>query len=79
MFKREADAKTPGDKWSTVTRIIGFDGQKVVWGLNETLPVCLAIDKIRPATSSDALSFLYTHGHKTTKVDSTVFVAQSAR
>ena len=38
-------------------------------GLNETLPVCLAIDKIRPASQAEALAFLYTHGHKTPQID----------
>ena len=30
-FKRKQGAKTPEELWSTVTRIIGFDGPKVVW------------------------------------------------
>ena len=68
-FRREAGAATPEQRWSTVTRIIGFDGPKVVWGLNETLPVCLAVDKIRPASQAEALAFLYTHGHKTPQVE----------
>ena len=29
-FKREKDAKTPEEQWSSVTRIVGFDGPKVV-------------------------------------------------
>ena len=57
--------------WSSATRIIGFDGPKVVWGLNESLPVCLATDKIRPATQEQALAYLYAHGHRT-GVDRTV-------
>ena len=64
-FRREQNAKTPDQRWSTPTRIIGFDGPKVVWGLNETVPVCLAIDKIRPATPAEALAHLYLHGHRT--------------
>ena len=64
-FKREnTGARTPEEKWSSPTRIIGFDGSKVVWGLNETVPVCLAIDKIRPATPDEALAHLYLHGHR---------------
>ena len=51
--------------------MIGFDGPKVVWGLHESIPVCLAIDKIRPATQAQALACLYAHGHKT-GVDRTV-------
>ena len=39
-FKREnTGARTPEDKWSSPTRILGFDDPKVVWGLNETVPV----------------------------------------
>ena len=64
-FKREnTGARTPEEKWSSPTRIIGFDGPKVVWGLNETVPVCLAIDKIRPAMPDEALAHLYLHGHR---------------
>ena len=44
-YKKEQNAKTPEDRWSTPTRIIGFDGPKVVWGLHETVPVCLATHK----------------------------------
>ena len=32
-FKRKQGADTPRDMWSTCTRIIGFDGDKVAWGL----------------------------------------------
>ena len=32
--------------------------------MNETVPVCLAIDKIRPATPDEALAHLYLHGHR---------------
>ena len=70
-FKREQGADTPEDKWSSATRIIGFDGPKVVWGLNESLPFCLEIDKIRPATPEQTLAYLYIHGHET-GVDRTV-------
>ena len=62
-FKREAGAETPQDKWSSATRIIGFDGPKVVWGINESIPVSLALDKIRPATPEQALAYMYAHGH----------------
>ena len=70
-FKRKQGAKTPEEEWSSATRIIGFDGPKVVWGLNESIPVCLATDKIRPATQEQILAYLYAHGHKT-GVDRTV-------
>ena len=64
-FRRDnTGARTPEERWSSPTRIIGFDGPKVVWGLNETVPVCLAIDKIRPATPAEALAHLYLHGHR---------------
>ena len=64
-FKRENQgATTPEEQWSTATRIIGFDGPKVVWGLSESILVCLSIDKIRPATQEQILAYLYARGHK---------------
>ena len=33
-------------------------------GSNETVPVCLAIDNIRPASPAEALAHLYMHGHR---------------
>ena len=34
-FRREQGAKTDEERWSTATRIIGFEGDSIVWGLCE--------------------------------------------
>ena len=59
-FKRKQGATTPEQLWSPATRIIGFDGPEVVWGLCEGAPVCVAIDKIRPSTPAETMAYLYT-------------------
>ena len=58
-FKRIQGAKTEEAKWSPATRIIGFDGENVVWGLCNGVPVCVATDKIRRCTPEKALAYLY--------------------
>ena len=58
-FKRKQGAHTQDQLWSTPTRIIGFDGDKVAWGLCEGVPVCVATDKIRPCTAPEILAYLY--------------------
>ena len=58
-FKRKQGAHTPDQMWSTPTRIIGFDGPKVAWGLCEGVPVCVATDKIRPCTAAESLAYHY--------------------
>ena len=63
-FKREQKAKTDEQRWSTAARIIGFDGEKVCWCLCEGVPFCVATDKIRPATSAQALAYLYLNKDK---------------
>ncbi len=40
-FKRKQGADTPEQMWSTLTRLIGFDGPKVAWGFCEGVPVCV--------------------------------------
>ena len=54
-FRRIQGAKTEEAKWSPATRIIGFDGENVVWGLCNVVPVFVATDKIRPCTPEKAL------------------------
>ena len=49
-LKRVQGAKTAEAKWSPATRIIGFDGENVIWGLCNGVPVCVATDKVRPCT-----------------------------
>ena len=68
-FKRKQGADTVEQLWSTPTRIIGFDGDRIVWGLCESLPVCLAIDKIRPCTSSETLAYLYLNKNQVPKLN----------
>ena len=63
-FKRLQGArKNEGAKWSHASRIIGFDGDplgaRTVWVLCDGVPVCVALDKIRPCTPEKALAYLY--------------------
>ena len=39
--------------------MIGFEGDRVVWGLCNGVPVCVATDKIRPCTPEKTLAYLY--------------------
>ena len=50
--------------WSSVSRIIGFDGAKVVWVLCKGTPACVALDRLRPANASEALAHQYLNGQK---------------
>ena len=50
--------------WSTVSRIIGFDGPKVVWALCKGTPACVALDRLRPVNASEALAHQYLVGWK---------------
>ena len=59
-FKRKQGSKNRVDRlWSSPTRLIGFDGEKTAWGLCEGVPVCVAIDKIRPCSAEESLAYLY--------------------
>ena len=55
------DGTTAESRWSTASRIIGFQGDKVVWLLTEGVPVCAATDKIRPCTPAETMAYLYMH------------------
>ena len=52
--------------WSTATvsRIIGFDGPKVVWVLCKGTPACVALDRLRPVNASEALAHQFLRGQK---------------
>ena len=50
--------------WSTVSRIIGFDGPKVVWVLCKGTPACVALDRLRPVNASEALAHQFLRGQK---------------
>ena len=49
-------ANEPGSQWSSVARIIGFEG-KTMWVICEGVPVATSLDKLRPCTSSEALAY----------------------
>ena len=51
-------------EWSTVSRIIGFDGPKVVWVLCKGTPVCEALDRLRPVNAAEALVHQFLAGQK---------------
>jgi hypothetical protein len=48
-------------RWSSASRIIGFEGQKVCWVICEDVPYCVATDRMRPANESEALAYQYPH------------------
>ena len=54
-------------RWSPASRIIGFEGRgnqkKVCWVLCEGIPVCLSIERIRPANNDQLLAYHYLHEH----------------
>ena len=50
--------------WSTVSRIIGFDGPKVVWVLCKGTPACVALDRLRPVNAAEALAHQFLAGQK---------------
>ena len=55
------DPTTAENRWSTASRIIYFQGEKVGWLLTEGVPVCAALDKIRPCTPAESMAYLYMH------------------
>ena len=61
-FLKEQTAETQEDRWSPASRIVGFEGEKVCWLLCEGVPVCVAVDRIRPANASEALAYQYLRG-----------------
>ena len=56
--------KTQQGGWSTASRVIGFDGPKIVWVIHRGVPVCVGLDKLRPVNASEALAHQYLHGQK---------------
>ena len=42
--------------WSPACRLVGFDGNKTAWLI---CPVCAAVDRLRPATSAEALAMQF--------------------
>ena len=50
--------------WSPACRLIGFDGNKTAWLICAGTPVCAAVDRLRPATSAEALAMQFTQNAK---------------
>ena len=45
--------------WSSACRLVGFDGNKTAWLICARVPVCAAVDSLRPATSAEALAMQF--------------------
>ena len=50
--------------WSTVSRIIGFDGPEVLWVLCKGTPACVALDRLRPVNASEAFAHQFLRGQQ---------------
>ena len=50
--------------WSPAWRLIGFDGNKTAWLICAGTPVCAAVDRLRPATSAEALAMQFAQNAK---------------
>ena len=50
--------------WSRACRLIGFDGNKTAWLICAGTPVCAAVDRLRPATSAEALAMQFAQNVK---------------
>ena len=50
--------------WSPACRLIGFDGNKTAWLICAGTPVCAAVDRLRPATSAEALAMQFAQNVK---------------
>ena len=61
--------------WSPACRLICFDGNKTAWLICAGTPVCAAVDRLRPATSAQALAMQFAQnainepGHQRAFVD----------
>ena len=56
--------RTDQSGWSTASRIIGFDGDKLAWVLHRGTPACVAIDRLRPVNASEALAHQFLQNQK---------------
>ena len=50
--------------WPPACRLIGFDGNKTAWLICAGTPVCAAVDRLRPATSAEALAMQFAQNAK---------------
>ena len=55
-FRKRPTEGDTGVKWSTGSRIVGFEG-KHAWVITEGVPVCVATDRLRPCTAAEALAY----------------------
>ena len=44
--------------------MIGFEGPKIVWLIHQELPVCVALDRLRPVNASEALAYQHLKDEK---------------
>ena len=61
VFRRE-QGNDGTQRWSTASRVIGHDGPKTIWVVNEGVPVCVSVDRLRPCTPPESLAYLHTNG-----------------
>ena len=50
--------------WSPACRLIGYDGNKTAWLIFVGTLVCAAVDRLRPATSAEALAMQFAQNAK---------------
>ena len=67
---REARAGEHGLQWSVGSGLIGFEKDRnslgetqprTCWIICDSVPVCVAVDRLCPCTSAELLAFHYTH------------------
>ena len=58
-YLRKQGARTTEKQWSGGCRVIGFDGNRTMWVVDGQVPVCVAVDKVRPCNSEEALAYQY--------------------
>ena len=56
--------KTDQSGWSTASRVIGFEGPKVVWLIHQGTPICAALDRLRPVNAAEALAYQHLKDEK---------------
>ena len=57
-YRKEDQGRSPA------CRLIGFDGNKTAWLICAGTPVCAAVDRLRPATSAEALAMQFAQNAK---------------
>ena len=55
-FHRDNNNPYGKTSWSTASRIIGFEGEKNCWVLNQGIPVLVSTHALRPAQDAEALA-----------------------